>query len=201
MKDASSSIPSQGLHLQPLQQLQSQGFDLAVLLAMERDALMRAHRCLSLGGHEVTRDSLVTAASRDLPRDARLLQAYTETSATLSSRPVRELETIADMLTHCAHCLEAAAVRQTARGESVNLAEQARAHHVIGERLADLLQGAHTLENSGIIAAPGHARRLESVTTFVQNGPLSRFLDKARALLSERDGNAEAVSSRLAMSA
>lgn len=193
-----NKVAPNGLHLKPLQVLQHQGFDLAVLLAMERDALMRAHRCLELGGTTPTREALVDAATRDMPRDARLLQAYTEASATLSSRPVRELETIAEMLSKCAITLEAAAVRQVLRGPSENLAETARAHHAIGERLADLLRGAHTLETSGMIAAPGHAQRLQSVTTFVQTGPLSKFLDKARALLNEREGEAHSAP-RMAM--
>jgi len=193
-----SNTTPNGLYLKPLKALQNQGFDLAVLLAMERDVLMRAHRSMALSGIVPTKANVIEAATRDLPRDARLLQSYTETSATLSSRPVRELETIASMLSRCAVNLEAAAVRHVA-GDSGNLADRARAHHAIGERLADLLRGAHTLETSGMIAAPGHAQRLESVATFVQNGPLSKFLDKARALLSERDSDSESAPYRMAM--
>jgi hypothetical protein len=199
MTTATRSNTPTGLNLRPLQQLQEQGFDLAVLLAMERDSLMRAHRCLSLSGNDITRQKLVEAAVSDLPRDAKLLQAYTETAATLATRPVRELETIADMLANCARSLEASAVRAMARSPEQGMAEQALAHHAIGERLADLLQGAHTLQESGMIATESQARRLESVGTFVQDGPLSKFLDKARALLSQRDNNTDGVAPRPSM--
>lgn len=188
------------LQLRPLQQMQARGFDLAVLLAMEKDALMAAHRCMSLAGQAITRESLIETAGRDLPRDARLLQAYTETASALASRPVRELEQLADMLQHCAKGLEAAAVKHTA-ATGVPFAEQARTHHAIGERLADLLQGAHTLQNSGVISVQSNARRLESLATAVQNGPLGKFLDKARALLNERLGAGEAMVDRMAPSA
>lgn len=199
MTPSRTAAPVRGaLILQPLEKLRRDGFDLAVLMAIERDALLRAHRVMQISGLQITRESLVEAAGRDLPRNERLLQAYAETSANLSSRPVRELETIASMLAQCAQSLEADAVRHLAGGDQPYDATRALAHHTIGERLADLMQGAETLARSGIVAAPGHASRLESVTQFIQSGPLSRFLDKALALLSERNG-AEESSPRLAM--
>ncbi len=44
-----------------------------------------------------------------------------------------------------------------------------------------------------MIATDSQARRLESVGTFVQDGPLSKFLDKAKALLSQRDGSTDSA--------
>ena len=193
-----SSPPQEALHLRPLQQLQRQGFDLAVLLGMERDALLRAHRAMELAGLPITKQSLVEAATRDLPRDSRLLLAYTEANAMLASRPVRELESIADMLAQAAHSLESLAVQHLARGDDAFRAERALAHHAIGERLADLMQGAETLARSGMVATPSHASRLQSVQDFIHSGPLSRFIAKASALLAERAQNS-AAAPRLAM--
>lgn len=192
MKTTTKSL----LQLVPLQKLERQNFDLHVLLAMEADALHATHQAMELNSETITRESLLEKATSHLPKDAKLLQAYTETGATLASRPVRELERVAHLLSHCARTLEREAV--TVIAGIKNTGDFAKAQEQMGPRLAALLQSANSLETSGgMIATQSNARRLESVINFVQSGPLSKFLDKARVLLAQREGVTDSMSERM----
>lgn len=175
------------LHLAPLRKLQDQGLDLAVLLVMQRDTLARAWRSIAMSGNAPQREQVLTMALLDMPQGARLMQAYSETAATMANRPVRELQTVAQSLAAAAQALESHAVRHLATTAAAPLPQQARGHHAIGERLAQLLQGANTLQVSGLVpAGSAQGKSLHSVMEFIENGPLSRFMDKANAILAAR---------------
>lgn len=172
-----SSTP---LRLAALQELADQHFDVGVLTMMQNDVMFLAIEEMQIHGlQDPSPIQVLARAEQMLPKAAGLQQMYFRRYASLASAPIEDLEAAASNLTLCAKHLEAIAARNLSKDQP--LPAMANAMQVIGQRYAQLIQAARTLEERGVISV-SHAQRLDKLSDR-PDGPLEPFYDKAIALL------------------
>jgi len=172
-----SSTP---LRLAALQELAAQHYDIGVLTMMQNDVLFQSIEEMQLmGAQDPAPNQVLGRADMLLPKGMGLQQMYFRRYASLTSAPVEELESTSSSLTLCAKHLEAIAARSLTKDQP--LPAVASAYQVIGQRYAQLIQAARTLEDHGVISV-SHAHRLSKLSDR-PIGPLAHFYDKAIALL------------------
>lgn len=175
----SSTTP---LHLAGLQELADQHYDVSVLALMQNDALLMAVEELEFHGEDASGDLLRYRAQSMLPVGVALQQMYFRRYAGLATEKVESLEAVASGLTLCAKNLEALAAKALATPHATTGAHAA-AEHAIGERYAQLIAAAETLESRRVISVAVSERIVKLSER--PDGPLDRFYDKAIALLNQ----------------
>lgn len=169
-----------------LQVMASRGYDLSVLSAIEHAAMAQAvgmREAKGLRAHSA--DDVLALAGSLVPSGAQLDQLYMETLSHLREKPLQTLERIADQLGSAAAALEQIAARSAAR--AVTLAQFAKIQGAIGQRYAQLIQAAQTLERAGVV--PVHLQGRLANLSERPDGPLSIFYDKAVALVDASQHN------------
>ncbi|HWS25829.1 MAG TPA: hypothetical protein VN259_04565 [Xanthomonadales bacterium] len=168
------------VRISQLQVMASRGYDLSVLSAIEHAAIAQAvdmREARGLRAHPG--DEVLALAGTLVPGGAQLDQLYMETLSHLREKPLQTLERIADQLGSAAAALEQTAARSAAR--PVTLAQFAKIQGAIGQRYAQLIQAAQTLERAGVV--PVYLQGRLANLSQRPDGPLGIFYDKAVALI------------------
>jgi hypothetical protein len=186
---SSSPTNSGPIYLPKLQALANANENLAVLVLMQDQAMRGAialREAKGIAAHP--KADVVALADHGLPRGEALMQMYLETRADMHREPIARLIRAGRSLSLCAGDLERVAGRLEARRKDMDMPSFARAQQVMGERLATLIEGARTLEESG--AVPVHHTDQLNALTQRPTGPLEPYLDKAMAVLQSRERGA-----------
>ncbi len=166
----------------------SRGYDLTVLSAIEHSALTQAVDMREAKGFRAhSTDEVRALAGTLVPTGAQLDQLYVETLCGLRSKPLQTLQRIADHLGTAAASLEQTAARSASR--PVTLSQFGRIQGAIGQRYAQLIQAAQTLERAGVV--PVHLQGRLANLTDRPDGPLRIFYDKAIALMDAAHSSRE----------
>lgn len=172
-----SSTP---LRLAALLERADQHYDVSVLAVIQHNMVTAAIEEMQLQGIEAPeRHAVLARAEQMLPSGYALTQMYFRRFTEMSSTPIEALESTSRSLTLCAKHLEGIAARNLAKEQA--LPELAWAMKSIGQRYAQLIRAARTLEDNGVISI-GHTQRLAKLADRPE-GPLEPFYDKAIALL------------------
>jgi hypothetical protein len=171
-----------------LQDLADKDFDLAALTMIQHQAIAQAIEARALKGESTSnRPAIVGEADRLLPQGDNLHRLYMETFIALRNKPLDDLEAVSNSLSLAAHHLERIAAKSMTK--NVTLAQHAVIEQSIGERLAQLIDGARTLSQIGVTSVQ-HSDRLAKLTD-CPVGPLGYFFDKAESILAHKDAQEE----------
>lgn len=170
--------------------LANQGFNVAVLAAIEQRLLMQAIAQREQKGLvDHPSDALHDHAERLMPQGAQLYMLYTEVRGGMARQPLQDLEEISRNLELAASHLEKAAVKNLVVTEALPLGDKVAARAGIATRYAQLLEAARTLEESGVV--PVFQRGRLANLTDRPAGPLLPYYDKACTLLEDRQSKAD----------
>lgn len=173
-----------------LRQMESEGANLGVLALIQERAVSQAIALREAKGYTAhPRDEVVGLADGNLPRGEELNQLYLETRAGSAREPLADLQRAGQTLAMAAENLERTAFRMQAKG--LPLAEFAKVQQVVGERYAQIMEGAKLLEERGVV--PVHQTGKLSALTARPQGPLANYFDKAQALVQQRSEQAPRV--------
>ena len=175
------------LWMKALAKLADQHYDVAVLAQIQSELSAQAIENRMLKGygtesHEDLKGARLEAEAL-LPTGLELQSLYFQRRAGISLAPTRELETAAKTLTLCAEQLEKISGQVLAKG--LKVADFAKAESAIGDRYAQIIRAARTLESNGVI--PVLQREQLAKLSERPAGPLAAFFDKAMTLLEHHD--------------
>jgi len=170
-----------------LKKLAEEHYDVAVLERIQSEATNQAVENRMLKGMSIdgvdAMKSVLDEANALLPGGLDLQSLYFQRRANLALTDIQDLEATAETLVMCAEQLEKISSKVLAR--NLDVATFAQVEHSIGERYAQLIRGARTLEDAGVVSVL-HFDRLVKLTER-PFGPLSAFFDKAMALVDHQD--------------
>lgn len=183
------------VRLKPLADMVEKGYDIIVLDSIQRSILMQVieeRRAIGLYEHP-GRDVRLQAEAL-LPKGFALETLYMERRAAMVNADMEDLRATADNLSLCADNLEQIAARAMATQKPT--AQQAEIEHLIAKRYAQLIIGAKTLEDQGVIAV--HRRDELKKLTEPAEGPLRAFFTKAQILIEDMKQRAAPARMRMA---